>query len=135
MDVVAPYYFFDRKSDPERERELVRERRQLPAHEHRLFCARCRRVITTQDQRITVNGSHDHHCTNPHGLEFHIGCLGEARGCGASGAATMEYTWFHGYAWRMAHCAQCQTHLGWLFGSPTDSFYGLILDRLTTSNQ
>jgi hypothetical protein len=101
--------------------------------EKRLFCAACRLPVTDQDQRIAMLGAHAHSCVNPHGLLFHIGCFREAPGCAASGAATTEHTWFPGYAWRVAHCARCGTHLGWRFEGGDSGFYGLIVKRLTSA--
>ena len=101
-----------------------------------IYCASCSHVLTTADQRIDVHGSHDHHCTNPHGFQFHVGCFAEALGCDISGDAYAADSWFMGYTWRLAACAECHTHLGWYFGASTpggggpDYFYGLILDRI-----
>lgn len=99
-----------------------------------IYCASCSHVLTTSDQRIDVHGSHEHHCTNPHGFEFHLGCFAEALGCDISGQAYAADSWFMGYAWRLAACAECQTHLGWYFAVTSDGspgyFYGLILDRI-----
>ncbi len=100
--------------------------------EKRLFCAACRHPVTHQDARICVQGAHEHTCTNPLGLSFHIGCYREASGCELTGTATPEHSWFRGYAWRIAHCAHCHTHLGWAFESAGDNFYGLITHRLTS---
>jgi len=47
---------------------------------------------------------------------------------------TTEFTWFNGYAWRIAVCAKCRQHLGWRFESPQDYFHGLILNQLTSSS-
>lgn len=79
-----------------------------------------------------MRGSHEHRCTNPAGLSFHIGCFSRAPGCVTIGSATHEHTWFPGYAWTIAHCAHCQMHLGWHFRGVQDGFYGLILARLTS---
>ncbi len=99
-----------------------------------IYCANCSHVLTTSDQRIDVNGSHEHYCTNPHGFEFHLGCFAEALGCDISGQAYAADSWFMGYAWRLAACAECHTHLGWYFAVTADGtpayFYGLILDRI-----
>ena len=130
--LVPSYHFFDRKNDAERERRLLRELADVPERTTRLFCVRCRHLITAQEQRIDVNGAHRHTCTNPHGLTFDIGCFREAPGCAALGEATTEFTWFPGYAWRIADCAKCGAHLGWSFTSLGGGFYGLILNRLTS---
>ena len=100
--------------------------------ENRLFCLSCHVLITNQDERVPIQGAHEHMCTNPHGLTFRVGCFRSARGCRHFGEATSEHTWFQGYRWRIALCAKCQTHLGWIFEAPVDGFYGLILDRLTS---
>jgi len=100
--------------------------------EQRLFCALCRHPVTHQEERVPVNGSHEHTCTNPGGYTFGIGCFREAGGCIAIGEATEAHTWFKGYAWRIAICASCEHHLGWRFEGPADHFHGLILDRLTS---
>lgn len=36
--------------------------------------------------------------------------------------ASTEDSWFPGYAWRIASCGECASHLGWLFTSdkPTE---------------
>ncbi|HEX9812571.1 MAG TPA: cereblon family protein [Burkholderiales bacterium] len=130
---VSPYFFFDPERDNERQRRSAWQIDDAAERERRLFCARCRSPITSLDLRIAVNGQHAHSCTNPHGLHFHIGCFRQAPGCAAFGAATTEYTWFPGYAWRVADCARCGVHLGWSFASSSDSFYGLIIDRLTSA--
>src|SRR3989344_527537 len=100
-----------------------------PKKEKRLFCAACRHPVTHQDERIIVQGAHEHRFTNPQGISYHVGCFREAAGCAPSGEATTEYTWFKGYAWRIAHCALCHVHLGWRFQSDADYFHGLIAGR------
>lgn len=130
---LSPFYFFDPTSDSEREQRTSRRTAKARRRETRLYCARCRHAITDEQQRITVNGAHAHSCTNPHGITFHIGCFRRASGCAARGAATTEYTWFPGYAWQIAYCGRCDTHLGWLFTSADDAFYGLITDRLISA--
>jgi hypothetical protein len=124
------YRLFDRDSSAKRERKLAGAVSATPRRVPRLLCVRCRHPITDNDQRIDANGSHAHTCTNPNGITFNIGCFRDAPGCAAIGAATTEYTWFRGYAWRIADCAKCGAHLGWQFTSPADGFFGLIVDRL-----
>ena len=126
--------FFDRQGD--HERDMLIESRLKEADnnekEKRIFCASCGQVITHQDERITVQGGHEHRFANPHRIEFHIGCFRQAHGCTQMGERTKEWTWFASHAWQIALCGQCRTHLGWRFDSPDSGFYGLILDRLTS---
>ena len=49
------------------------------------------------------------------------------------GEPTREHTWFTGFAWRIALCAQCQAHLGWRFQNENEYFHGLIINRLTST--
>jgi hypothetical protein len=130
--VVPALLFFDPVTEENGQEKVKTKPKARPKLEKRLFCAACRHPITHQDERISVQGSHEHRCTNPHGISYHIGCFREAAGCAPSGEETAEYTWFRGYAWRIAYCAHCQMHLGWCFQSGDDYFHGLIVDRLTS---
>jgi hypothetical protein len=96
-----------------------------------IVCRHCNQMITRPADRILKDGLHRHTFANPHGIVYEIGCFSSAIGCGYSGPPTFEFTWFKGYQWRIAVCAACLTHLGWLFTSSSgDQFHGLILDRL-----
>jgi hypothetical protein len=125
--------FFDPDSEAARRQRADVGAGEKPKREKRLFCAACRHPVTHQDERIQVHGGHEHRFANPQGIHFHIGCFREAAGCLAVGAATPEFTWFAGYAWRIALCAHCRAHLGWRFEAPQDYFHGLIIDRLTSA--
>ena len=92
-------------------------------------CAACRHPVTTERERVEVHGAHEHRRVNPSGLDFHVGCFARAPGCAAQGEPTQHWTWFPGYAWRIALCACCGAHLGWAF-SGAGTFHGLILARL-----
>ena len=101
--------------------------------EEYILCRQCRSIITSQTERIEVQGSHQHSFANPHGIVFEIGCFRNVKGCGHAGSFSTEFSWFKGFSWRIAVCIMCLTHLGWLFASQSsDSFHGLILDRLVT---
>ncbi len=100
-----------------------------------LICASCGERITSVKERLEMNGTHAHTFTNPHGFSFDIGCFRSAPGCTPQGQATEAWTWFRGYAWRVAVCGGCGAHLGWGYEPvPADpdsrGFFGLILDRL-----
>ena len=115
-------------------RSLLDDQLPEPA-ENFIYCATCSHVITTIAEKIGVHGQHEHFCVNPHGFEFHVGCFSQALGCDITGPSYAADSWFMGYAWKLATCAQCQTHLGWYFTATGASvapnfFYGLILDKL-----
>jgi hypothetical protein len=96
----------------------------------RLLCKLCGRYITSPNERIAMSGKNTHVFTNPAGYVFQIGCFSTASGCIITGEPTEEYTWFPSHAWSYALCAGCLEHLGWFYESGTDSFFGLILNRL-----
>lgn len=126
-------HYFDPHNETQRKEMTVARLAEKAKKEQRLFCAACRHPVTHQDQRIAVAGGHEHRFTNPHGITFHIGCFREAAGCAPTGEATTEYTWFAGYAWRIALCVNCRAHLGWRFDSDGDYFHGLVVARLSSA--
>jgi hypothetical protein len=131
--ILPPRLFFDPRNAPTPGRQPASAPRARDAKENRLFCASCKHLITRQEERIAVAGGHEHACTNPHGFQYRIGCFRAAPGCTAAGTAEAKFTWFRGYTWRLALCAGCRAHLGWLFEAGGASFYGLIVNRLTAA--
>ncbi|MEM9624378.1 MAG: cereblon family protein [Pseudomonadota bacterium] len=95
-----------------------------------VYCATCSHILTRIDYKIEVNGGFAHTFTNPHNFTFHIGCFSQALGCDIAGEPQAADSWFYGYVWRLASCAECHNHLGWYFSRHNDFFYGLILDRI-----
>ncbi len=99
--------------------------------ERRVLCRECLHPVTREEDRTDVHGAHQHTFANPSGIVFTIGCFRSADGCGAAGSPSDEFTWFAGFSWRVAVCAACLAHLGWLFSSASGAtFWGLILDHL-----
>ncbi len=113
---------------PERDTGLRDAER--PEEKDGLYCAECHAPITRRRYRIVVNEQHEHVFANPAGYIFHISCFSEAQGCMITGEETDYFTWFPGYAWRYALCAQCINLLGWMFRSQQTMFFGLIMDKL-----
>lgn len=130
---VPALLFFDPSTEKEKKQSVKIKASSKPKKEKRLFCAVCRHPVTHQNERIPVQGTHEHRCANPLGVTYHFGCFREAAGCATTGDATTEYTWFPGYAWRIVLCANCHVHLGWRFQTEEDYFYGLIINRLTST--
>jgi len=136
MELLLPHLlFFDPERDNARERKVQRAVEQAPEPPRRLFCAACKHLVTHQHERIAVQGGHEHRFTNPQGIAYRIGCFRRADGCSPIGQPTTEFTWFRGYAWLIALCANCHGHLGWRFQSSQDFFHGLIADRLTSAER
>lgn len=95
-----------------------------------LLCKACKNKVSAHSEKITINGGHRHTFANPNGIVFDIGCFKTAPGCRSIGVFTAEFSWFSGYRWQISECRFCLTHLGWLFVSSKNQFYGLILERL-----
>ena len=107
------------------------ENKEETKEEKLILCRHCGHAVTHPDERTEKEGAYQHTFANPHGIVYDIGCFRTADGCGATGPATGEFTWFKGYRWRVAVCIACLVHIGWLFVSDSgDRFHGLILDRL-----
>jgi len=100
------------------------------AGKSKILCKTCEHPITSHHHKIEISGNHRHICRNPVDFVFEIGCFALANGCISQGVATLENTWFAGFAWRYAVCANCYTHLGWFYQSSHKNFYGLILNQL-----
>lgn len=95
-----------------------------------ICCRFCLQVITFPGERHAQSGAHTHTFANPHGFVYEIGCFREAPGCRTEGPLLTEFSWFAGYAWRIAVCRRCMNHLGWRFQNGPTPFYGLILKHL-----
>lgn len=121
--------FFEITNLPDEQivRNAIKKRKTETARTIR--CKVCGHVITSENERITVNQFHQHTCKNPSGYIFTFGCFQNAPGCLATGPASLENTWFAGYHWQIVVCAACGEHLGWLFRGQ-DKFFALIIDRL-----
>lgn len=98
-----------------------------------LHCALCGARITNADQAFAANGAHEHVVFNPAGAVFRVGCFRDAPGVQAMGEPSAEFTWFRGYAWRIALCRACGIHLGWRYEGADSPplFFGLIRTMLT----
>ena len=97
-----------------------------------LLCSTCRARVTSVDQIIAMNGRHQHAFFNPAGIAFEIRCFQAAPGTMVQGTPSSAFSWFAGYAWQIARCATCHTHLGWRFVDQAgrSAFFGLIASRL-----
>ena len=136
MEITWPSpLYFDPTTERSPQRALTTAANAAPTPNRRLLCAACKHVVTDENQRIAVRGRHEHTFINPHGVTYHIGCFREAAGCATVGEATTEFTWFPAYIWRVALCANCQTHLGWRFQSLQDDFHGLVVNRLVLESR
>jgi hypothetical protein len=96
------------------------------------LCRGCRRRITDEAREFEIDGQYVHRRINPHGIHFEFFIFTGAPGCTTSSRPTEDFSWFDGYLWEIAACANCHEHLGWRFSSILGlSFYGLLCAKLT----
>lgn len=93
-------------------------------------CAACRGFVAESRARFSVDGAHSHSFINPAGLIFRVSCFAAAPGVVPVGDESHDFTWFAGFAWRVALCATCGEHLGWSYRRLRSGFVALIDDRV-----
>lgn len=123
--------FFERTPSSLTKLRVKKSTREETANKEKrvLVCKACGHNITTDEDRISINGLHVHTRINPGGFEYTFDCFREASGCRQVGPASYEFTWFAGHCWQVAVCGGCGEHLGWFFRNGS-VFYGLIEGRL-----
>lgn len=123
----------DEDSPKRTPRETPRDESVTTEDDRWLCCRRCASAIAPV-AAILPEGETPLVFANPQGLVFELILLRSASGLQLIGDATQEFTWFQGYAWRVALCAGCGNHLGWRFeaiqGSVPPVFFGLLRREL-----
>ena len=101
-------------------------------------CGRCSARVASDVDAVSVGGrpvrsSH----VNPAGIPCEILTFSRVTHVASADPAdaTEEFTWFDGYAWRLAACAGCGLHLGWRYTAARPDlelreFYGLLVGAL-----
>lgn len=124
-------YFRETIQDTElKATEKTKTKKTIKKGKIRYLCKFCKTHITSSNHRIIVKGKSVHVCANPHGIIFEVACFSYAKNYIPIDRPTLEFTWFPGYAWQIILCANCLSHLGWLYISEKDHFLGLILTNL-----
>jgi hypothetical protein len=110
--------------------ERAPEQKDTTREDEWVICASCGHALARSQARIEVEGRHVHTFVNPAGHEYTIRCFGEAPGCAGEGEESTFWSWFRGFAWRLASCGRCGAHVGWSFRRETSVFWGLIVERV-----
>lgn len=95
-----------------------------------VVCAVCGGFVAASRASIAMDGAHVHSFINPAGMIFRVRCFSEAPGAVPVGEQSEHFTWFAGFAWRVALCRGCGEHLGWSYRGGDSSFMALIEDRI-----
>lgn len=95
----------------------------------RIRCRVCETEVSSEDHVFVVDQDTVGVFVNQHGFAHEVVTVRSAWNVVTSGAATTEFTWFPGYAWRHLLCASCGHHLGWTYtavaGGRPARFHGL----------
>ncbi len=104
---------------------------QTEEHEQKpILCRACGAEISDAEALFSMDGDRVTRVfSNPYGLLHEIVTVGRARGLRIEGPPTTDFSWFSGYAWEIAYCEACQSHLGWQFtavegGAEPELFFG-----------
>jgi hypothetical protein len=100
-----------------------------------LVCRSCGASITDRELAFSPDGQPPERVFfNPAGLVMRVLTVRGAGNLALVGDRVAEFTWFPGFTWRVAVCAACATHLGWLYetveGAEPALFWGFLLERL-----
>lgn len=104
-----------------------------------LRCAQCKVEIAAKSDVFTVPGAEGTTgaYVNPQGFVHQTVTLRTASNLILVGSPEPEHSWFAGYAWTIAYCAGCHSHMGWRFtptrrgGGGVASFFGVRRSELT----
>ena len=122
-------YWFDSSGKYLHKKNLKTTSKSDDTKRYKLCCAVCGNPVTTNVEAIEVEGSHEHVKINPQQRQFILRCFLSATGCRLAGEPTTDFTWFSGYAWRIAECNRCGTQMGWFFEGGKQ-FFVLIAEML-----
>ncbi|MBP7280081.1 MAG: hypothetical protein KBA66_00795 [Leptospiraceae bacterium] len=95
-----------------------------------ILCASCSFIITSNEFTYFVNGQHEYSFKNPSNILYSIRLFSRADGSIDIDSPSIQFTWFPDFAWNFAICSNCTSHLGWKYHSQSNSFFGLITERL-----
>ncbi|XP_020098187.1 protein cereblon isoform X1 [Ananas comosus] len=81
-----------------------------------LRCKNCEALIAKRSDMVVMSTDGPLNAfVNPNGYVHELITVQKAIGLLLHGAPSKEHSWFPGYAWTVACCAGCESHLGWLF--------------------
>uniref|UniRef100_A0A0E0L4T0 Protein cereblon n=1 Tax=Oryza punctata TaxID=4537 RepID=A0A0E0L4T0_ORYPU len=108
-------------------------------------CRCCKSLIAKRSDMVVMStdgplGAY----VNPYGFVHETITVSKATGLALDGNPSTVHSWFPGYSWTMASCADCESNIGWLFKATKKnlrpkSFWGIrssqIADDVQELNQ
>jgi cereblon len=94
-------------------------------------CRRCNLQLADQSEIFSLSREGPQGAfVNPGGHVHETLTVYRAKNLLLSGTPSTEYSWFPGYAWTIAECGRCFSHIGWKFTAASQQlvppkFYGL----------
>jgi hypothetical protein len=113
----------------------------LPGASWKYACRRCGAELASEKACLEIMGRPIRATyKNPDGILCEIVTLVRAGNLVEIAEATLENTWFEGYAWRPVLCERCGLHLGWRYETEDPSrspstFYGLLVEAMQKKSQ
>uniref|UniRef100_A0A0D9WIT7 Protein cereblon n=1 Tax=Leersia perrieri TaxID=77586 RepID=A0A0D9WIT7_9ORYZ len=79
-------------------------------------CRCCKSLIAKRSDMVVMStdgplGAY----VNPHGFVHETITVSRATGLALDGNPSTVHSWFPGYSWTIAACAECESNIGWLF--------------------
>ncbi|XP_024384992.1 uncharacterized protein [Physcomitrium patens] len=105
-----------------------------------LRCKCCMALITRRSDMLVMSADGPISAyVNAHGYVHETLTLARARGLVLNGQPNTANSWFPGYAWVLAECAECTEHMGWRFTavnkeSRPKAFWGIRRSQLAENS-
>ncbi|ONK79086.1 uncharacterized protein A4U43_C01F2800 [Asparagus officinalis] len=107
-----------------------------------ICCKNCHTLIAKRSDMVIMSSDGPLNAyVNPHGYVHEAITVYNATALALWGSPSKEHSWFPGYAWTIANCATCESHMGWLFTATKKnllprSFWGIRSSQVAddTSN-
>ncbi|TVU20542.1 hypothetical protein EJB05_36755 [Eragrostis curvula] len=104
-------------------------------------CRDCQSLIAKRSDMVVMStdgplGAY----VNPYGCVHETITVSNATGLALTGSPSTVHSWFPGYSWTIAHCAACESHIGWLFRATKKnlrprSFWGIRSSQIADDTQ
>lgn len=103
-----------------------------------IFCEDCKQRLADLSDLMTSSeqATPSQVFVNANGFVHDLMMLRKVTGIRLSGRETTEHSWFPGYAWVLAHCSHCLSHIGWMFKAVRSNlephvFWGFSRSQIT----
>lgn len=106
----------------------------------RIRCKNCSTVIARRSDMLVMSTDGPISAyVNSYGFVHETLTLYKTKGLALRGRAVTEHSWFPGYAWTIANCSVCDSHMGWLFTAVKQrllpkSFWGVRRSQLADNS-